>query len=175
LKFLTREDILRALKALAQELPSSSPTKIFIGGGAALVLLYSAREATKDVDAFVLISSDPSAVRAAAQRVAESLDLPEDWLNEGAKGYLQGLSPGAILFQEPSLTVCSIAPQQLLAMKLSAWRDDVDISDARLLLSKLPGDRQGVWSLIEPHIVPGRELKARYAFDDLWDLDRGPS
>lgn len=173
LRFLTREDILRALEALAQELPSSSPTEIFIGGGAALVLLYGAREATKDVDAFVLISSDPPAVRAAARRVADSMALPEDWLNEGAKGYLQGLSPGETLFQGLTLTVRSVAPQQLLAMKLSAWRDDVDIADARLLLSKLPGDRQRVWSLVEPHIVPGRELKARYAFDDLWDLDRG--
>lgn len=103
------------------------------------------------------------------------MELPEDWLNEGAKGYLQGLSPGEILFQGLSLTVRSVAPQQLLAMKLSAWRDDVDIADARLLLSKLSGDRQQVWSLIEPHIVPGRELKARYAFEDLWDLDRGHS
>jgi hypothetical protein len=76
-------------------------------------------------------------------------------LNEGAKGYLQGLSPGEILFQELSLTVHSIAPQQLLAMKLSAWRDDVDIADARLLLSKLQGDRQQVWSLIEPTSSPG--------------------
>ena len=172
---LTRNDILRALEALAKELSTSSPAEIFIGGGAALVLLYGAREATKDVDAFALISADPPAVRAAAQRVANAMELPGDWLNEGAKGYLQGLAPGELLFQAPSLTVRSVALQQLFAMKLSAWRDDVDIADARLLLSKLSGDRQQVWSLIEPHIVPGRELKARYAFDDLWDLDRGNS
>jgi hypothetical protein len=44
------------------------------------------------------------------------MDLPEDWLNEGAKGYLHGLEPGAILFEAPSLTVRAVASQQLLAM-----------------------------------------------------------
>ena len=66
-----------------------------------------------------------------------------------------------------------MAPQQLLAMKLSAWRDDLDVSDARLLLSKLSGDRGSVWKLVEPYLVPGRQLKAQYAFDDLWEADRG--
>jgi hypothetical protein len=58
-------------------------------------------------------------------------------------------------------------------MKLSAWRDDIDVADARLLLSKLAADRSSVWSQVERHLVPGRELKAQYAFDDLWESDRG--
>lgn len=145
-----------------------------MGGGAALVLLYGARDATKDVDALA-ISAEPGVVRAAAHRVAEFMDLPEDWLNEGAKGYLHGLERGEILFEAPSLKVRAAASQQLLAMKLSAWRDDIDIADARLLLSKLPGTHDQVWSLVEPYLVPGRELKARYAFEDLWELEHGPS
>jgi len=60
-------------------------------------------------------------------------------------------------------------------MKLSAWRDDLDVADARLLLSKIAGDQASVWQQVEPHLVPGRELKARYAFDDLWEADRGPA
>jgi hypothetical protein len=70
-----------------------------------------------------------------------------------------------------SLVVHALAPEQLLAMKLSAWRDDVDVDDARLLLSKLPGEREAVWRAVERHVVPGRELKAQYAFSDLWDAD----
>ncbi|HEY0510780.1 MAG TPA: hypothetical protein VGH73_02675 [Thermoanaerobaculia bacterium] len=172
-KLLSRAEILQALERLAAELPSASPVEIVVGGGAALVLLYNAREATKDVDALALISVEPAVVRSAAGRVAEQMGLPEDWLNEGAKGYLHGLVPGKVLFERFPLTVRAVAPQQLLAMKLSAWRDDVDIADARLLLSKLTGNIDQVWSLTEPHVVPGRELKARYAFDDLWELDRG--
>lgn len=176
MKLLSREDIWKALKALSGELGvREHPAEIIVGGGAALVLLYSAREATRDVDAFAVLSVNPEVVRAAARRVAGALELPEDWLNDGAKGYLHGLAPGEILLESASLIVRTVAPQQLLAMKLSAWRDDVDIADARLLLSNLPGDRDQVWSLVEPYLVPGRELKARYAFADLWELDREPA
>ena len=56
-------------------------------------------------------------------------------------------------------------------MKLYAWRDDVDIADATRLLETLtgPGNRAEVWKHIEPFLMPGRELKAQYAFDDLWE------
>ena len=101
------------------------------------------------------------------------LDLPENWLNDGAKGYLNGVLPGKVLLDRPSLLVRALAPQQLLAMKLSAWRDDVDIADARVLLRDLMGDRPKVWGMVELFLVPGRELKAKYAFDDLWESERG--
>jgi hypothetical protein len=101
------------------------------------------------------------------------MDLPENWLNDGAKGYLNGVLPGKVLLDRPALLIRALAPQQLLAMKLSAWRDDVDIGDARVLLQEFPGERAEIWSLIEPFLVPGRELKARYAFDDLWESERG--
>jgi len=65
----------------------------------------------------------------------------------------------------------SLAPPQLLAMKLSAWRDDLDIEDARLLLSQIPGDRDRVWKEVQPYLVPGRELKSQYAFEDLWESE----
>jgi hypothetical protein len=56
-----------------------------------------------------------------------------------------------------------------------AWRDDLDIADARLLLGKLVGKKEEIWSVLRPHVVPGRELKARYAFDDLWEELHGTS
>lgn len=46
-------------------------------------------------------------------------------------------------------------------------------SDARLLLTRLPDDREVSWKLVEPYLVPGRELKAKYAFDDLWEASHG--
>jgi hypothetical protein len=101
------------------------------------------------------------------------LELPDDWLNDAAKGFVHGISLGAVLVDHPGLKVSSLAPQQLLAMKLSAWRDDVDIEDARLLLSKLAGSQDEIWHLVEPHLVPGRETKAHYAFCDLWEAGHG--
>lgn len=170
---LSRAEILAALEALAHDLEvESEPVELLVVGGAALVVLYDARMATKDVDAVVIRARRPAAVREAAQRVAEDLDLPSDWLNDGAKGYLQGVAPGATLFEKGRLTVRAAATPQLLAMKLSAWRDDVDIEDARLLLRELAGDREAVWEAVLPFLVPGRELKARYAFEDLWESER---
>jgi len=54
-------------------------------------------------------------------------------------------------------------------MKLSAWRDDVDVADARRLLQEMSGARDDVWQALEPFLVPGNELKAQYAFADLWE------
>ena len=61
--------------------------------------------------------------------------------------------------------------EQMLAMKLSAWRDDVDIADARRLLQELasPKDKAKIWTKVERFLVPGDELKAQYAFRDLWE------
>ena len=99
------------------------------------------------------------------------LNLPEDWLNDGAKGFLHGIARGEVVFQTQALTVRALAPPQLLAMKLSAWRDDLDIEDARLLLSKIAGNKERIWEQVKPYLVPGRELKSQYAFEDLWDSE----
>ncbi len=164
---LGRDEIVLALNQLAAELPEGEQVDLVVVGGAALVLLYGARETTRDVDAFAL-SGAPASVREASRRVATRLALPDDWLNDGAKGFVHGLAIGDVLLTAGALTVHTLAPQQLLAMKLSAWRDDVDVADAALLLSKLGNDREAIWALVAPHVVPGRELKAQYAFDDLW-------
>jgi hypothetical protein len=171
---LSADQILLAFSALSEELRRvGARAEIAIAGGAALVLLYRARESTKDVDAVAVQSSIEGAVGPAARQVAGALGLPRDWLNDAAKGYAHGLALGNSLFESASLVVRALAPRQLLAMKLSAWRDDVDIEDARLLLRELEGDRETAWKLVEPHLVPGRELKARYAFDDLWEAGHG--
>lgn len=170
MKVLSKNAIIDALELLSAELEDDEVLhELVIAGGAALVLLYGARDSTKDVD---VVLAD-RAVREAAQQVATRLDLPEDWLNDGAKGYAHGMNVGEAVFQAGNLVVRTLAPPQLLAMKLSAWRDDLDIDDARLLLSKIEGTKSQVWAQVEPHLVPGRELKARYAFEDLWESQDG--
>ena len=102
---LSAEDIKRALEALAHELRrTNTNAEMVVVGGAALVLLFRARESTKDVDAF-FVRPDAAMVRAAAEHVAESLSLPDDWLNDSAKGYLVGLTKGELLYKSEFLTV----------------------------------------------------------------------
>lgn len=60
-------------------------------------------------------------------------------------------------------------------MKLSIWRDDVDVSDARVLLQASGDSKHTIWSSLEKHLVPGRELKAKLAFDDIWESLHGHS
>ena len=138
-----------------------------------MVLMFDARPSTHDVD--VLIVSPPNAriVRKLATQVAQENDLAPDWLNDGAKGYLVGVSQGQTIFSAPGIEIKSPAIAQLLAMKLSAWRDDVDIEDARQLLQTLAEEQQQVWAAVEPYLVPGTELKAQYAFLDLWEATYG--
>lgn len=123
------------------------------------------------MDAVILSPREARIVRNLARQVAEEFDWSEDWLNDGAKGYLVGISKGPLVFQAPGIEAHAPSLEQLLAMKLSAWRDDVDISDARRLLQEVVSGRKqdDVWQSLEPFLVKGDELTAQYAFLDLWE------
>src|SRR5215213_6478279 len=119
---LSADDITQAFDALSQELGRHARhAELVVVGGAALVLLFRARESTKDVDAY-FVRPEASLIREAAEAVANRLNLPLDWLNDGAKGYLVGLTTGDVLYDSQSLTVRAASTPQLLAMKLAAWR-----------------------------------------------------
>lgn len=134
-----------------------------------MVLRFQTRESTRDVDVAIVAPAEASKVRELALRVAAERNWPNDWLHDGAKGYLVGVSAGPIVLSAPGIEVRSPATAQLLAMKLSAWRDDLDIADAKRLLDELVGSREEIWQAVEPFLVPGDELKAQYAFEDLWE------
>lgn len=161
---LTKDHILSAFQALSRELErTGSPVELAVAGGAAMVVLFNARESTRDVDAAV-IAGNAQELRSASQRIAQSFGLPDDWLNDSVKGFMHGISSGEVLFTSPSLIIKALSLHQLLAMKLSAWRDDVDIADANLLLSKMTGNYQQVWTLVEPYLVPGRRTEGALCF-----------
>jgi hypothetical protein len=170
---LSARDIHLAFDRLAAELAREKRhAEMFVVGGAALVLLFRARESTKDVDA-VFLPPDASHVRDAAERVADELGLPGDWLNDAAKGYVVSLSAGETLYEAPSLLVRAASTAHLLAMKLAAWRDAVDRGDARLLLESLSGSAESIWATVKPFLPERDVAKASYAFDDLWEALHG--
>ena len=170
---LSADDIRTAFDALSDELARTHEQAEFVVvGGAALVLLYGARQTTKDVDAY-FVRPAAAVVRTAASSVAGSLALPDDWLNDGAKAYLVQVTTGPVLYESKFLLVRAPSTAQLLAMKLAAWRDDIDRKDARLLLSKLNGTLEEVRALIEPLVLPNQRDKASYALEDLWESVHG--
>jgi hypothetical protein len=169
---LSRHDIVTALERLGQLAVADGYTlRLVIVGGAAMVLGYDARQSTQDIDALFLPPPEARVVRAWATIIARENSWPDDWLNDAAKVYLTGFSNGPVLFEAPGIEVRQPAIEQLLAMKLSAWRDDVDIADASRLLGAIgpARDRAEVWQRLVPYLMPGRELKAQYAFEDLWE------
>ena len=167
---LTRDEIGAALTRLGELAQQQNfSIELLMVGGAAMVLAYDARVATRDVDAVILSPRETRNVRVLVERVAHEQNLPIEWLNDGAKGYLVGQSQGITIFSSAGIVVYMPAVAQMLAMKLAAWRDDVDIADARLLLNELSSDQNSVWALVEPYVLSHHKLKARYAFDDLWE------
>lgn len=169
---LTRDDIAAGLEHLGRLAASRSiQIELVVVGGAAMALAFRTRNATRDVDALIVSPRDAHLVRMLAQTVAVEHDWPTGWLNDAAKGYLVGVSEGPIIFSAPGIMARRPSTAQLLAMKLSAWRDDVDIADAGVLLRDLARDhgRETAWQAVSAHLLPGSELKAQYAFMDLWD------
>lgn len=144
---------------------------LVVVGGAAMVLNYQARRATQDVDAFFVTPPEARATRAWAKTVAAEVGLDATWLNDGAKGFMQGISYGPLLIDAPGIKVYQISPEQLLAMKLSAWRGEQDEADAAVILHALVAqyrDKAVVWNAIAPYVT---HIKAQYAFDELWEDD----
>src|SRR5688500_14384885 len=83
---LTRETILRGLKGLSDDLGKQCVTgEVCLFGGTVMVLAFTARLTTKDVDA---LFQPAQKIRELARRIGEELDLPADWLNDGVKGFI---------------------------------------------------------------------------------------
>jgi hypothetical protein len=161
---LTRERILALFRELDDELRKQETRgDVFIVGGAAMAVAYAARPATRDVDAIWEPSSE---VRAAAARVAARHDdVPEDWLNDGVKGFLPGQDEDQrVVYEGDFLTVSAASPAYLLATKLLASRVSRDEDDI-LTLYDVCGFTtvdQGL-DLLKSY-YPGRPIEAKVRF-----------
>jgi len=84
-----------------------------------MVLSFKARPATKDVDA---IFSPSGTIRELAFALGIELGLPENWLNDGAKGFLSSNHEVAAgdLPQFDHLRVTAPTAEYMLAMKCMA-------------------------------------------------------
>jgi hypothetical protein len=129
----TRAEIVKALQALGDELTRKGVRgQIFIVGGAAIVLAYSTRRVTKDIDA---VFEPKSSIYEAAAKVAEELGLPEDWLNDAAKGFMPGEDDDRRPVPDiQGIEITTASPQYLLAMKLMAMRFGEDDEDIEVLI-----------------------------------------
>jgi hypothetical protein len=166
---LTKKLILNAFEALSEELAARATRgELFVVGGAAIALAYSDRRVTRDIDA---IFEPKAVVYAAAQRVAERLDLPDDWLNDAVKSFAPGTDPDSrVVFSTRSLEVAAASPRYLLAMKLLASRVDQDTDDIKAINAEcgFTSADEGL-DLVE-RLYPGRPIapKTQFLLEELF-------
>lgn len=133
---LDRATLRRAFDALAAKLARRRVVgELHVFGGAAMVLAFDSRAATRDVDA--LFTPDRPVLEAAWE-VAAELGLPRSWLNDQASSYVSGRAGrGTPVYDHPNLRVLTTPPEHLLAMKARAARAARDADDLRILLAAL--------------------------------------
>jgi hypothetical protein len=140
---LTREQILAAMAALSEQLgKEGTKGEVCLFGGTVMVLAFTARLSTKDVDA---LFQPPQKIRELAARIAENQGLHKDWLNDAVKGFIsvrhETTDHGLPQFDHLHLTMP--VPEYLLAMKCMAARlggttgDSSDVADIRFLINRL--------------------------------------
>jgi hypothetical protein len=160
---LDRQTAIAALQELAAVLYESNvEARVYVVGGAAMLLAYGATRSTRDIEA---VFEPTGPVRKAVLRVAESLDLPDDWLNDAVKGFVPGTDPDAVpIFRRPGLEVAAASARFLLGMKLLAARAERDTDDI-LALSRLLGLRTAADVLaVVSSLYPERLLSPRTRF-----------
>jgi hypothetical protein len=111
---LTRSDIHRLFDLLNAELALEEVEgEIYLVGGAVMCLVFNARPATRDVDAYFLPAP---LIRQAAARVAASTGVPVDWLNDAVKGFM--CPPGEIepINEQKHLRLIVPRPQYLVSI-----------------------------------------------------------
>jgi hypothetical protein len=147
LEKLTRARIVEALNLLGELAEQEQVTlELCIYGGSAMILAYSARETTKDVD----VTAKPSDVALRLARVvAERLNLDESWMNNDVRRFVSADGTFAPLEIEEleaaakrRLKIIRPSASYLLAMKCLASRSALpgypgDIGDIRFLIQKM--------------------------------------
>jgi len=131
-----RDELLKYLGILGEELEKASlHGEIIITGGAAMCLVHSARDATKDIDA---LYEPKSEINTLVEKIAGKYDLPPNWLNDSVKGFMSGNMEVTDFMQLGNLKISAVTPEYLLAMKLMSSRvEGQDYNDIKFLLREL--------------------------------------
>ena len=174
---MSREEILSALRALSDELGKHSVRgEVCLFGGTVMVLAFTARLTTKDVDA---LFQPAKLIRELAARIADQQHLPANWLNDGVKGFVSARheTTAGNLPQFPHLHLTMPVPEYLLAMKCMASRvggtaeEPSDIGDIIFLIRHLKmKSARAVLDLVGLYYPANRiPVKTQYLVEGLFE------
>lgn len=141
---MKREEILSALRLLGQYAQEEGiKLEVSIYGGAAFILAYNTRDATRDVDAILIPREKGERL---VKKVAQEMKLEEDWLNSNVSIFLSPkVEAKRRLFEienQTGLIVQVPTASYLLAMKALACRKAIgtyqgDMADLAFLIEKM--------------------------------------
>lgn len=176
---MTEDRILRALGRLSELLKERDVHgEICLLGGTVMVIAFKARSSTKDVDA---IFRPTLVIRELSLVVQKEQDLPENWINDGAKGFVSAQHDvvSRDLPQFENLRVMAPTPEYMLAMKCIAARipadpnEGGDVPDIRFLIEYLGLESASQAMDIVSRYYPANQIPARTRFviEDIFDTD----
>ncbi len=173
---LDRKTIIKALSLLDESLRSEQAIgEICIFGGAAMILAFDGRFATRDVDAIFV---PKSIVTKAISDVADQLNLPAAWLNDGVKGFVSAKEDFTAddMPDFDNLRVIRPSARYLLAMKCLAGRvggygERGDISDIKILCKHLAcGTVDSVMAIVLEYYPPSQiPAKTQYLLEEIFN------
>lgn len=173
---LTRVQILGSLRKLGAELGRQGlQGEILLTGGAAMCLVHSARDMTKDIDA---LYEPKEEINHLAQRIAEEEGLPEDWLNDSVKGFVSADAPTEDFMALDGLKITTVSPEYLLAMKLmSARYGEKDSEDILFLMKKLGINTVEAAGEVVTKFYPANRIlpKTMYMIEECIERLQGPT
>lgn len=177
---LTKEDILRGLRKIDEKAKEAGVlVDLSVYGGAALALAFSIRHATRDVDA--VVRGAPDFLRNVAAEVAAEEGWPQDWLNDGVKGFTSSnekMLPLEGFEGSPAggLRIYTPAPEYLFAMKCMAMRAEGidgshDMSDIEALADEAGiKDAAAALALVEAFYPSARiPPKVRFGVEEIME------
>ena len=168
--YMEKEEILKNFELINEELKLMNMYgEILITDGASMYLVFSARSATKDIDA---VYEPKTIINDIAAKIALQKKMPESWLNDSVKGFMnaKAYEKKMSLKNYSNLKLYSVLPEYLLAMKLMSSRmeSETDIKDIIFLMNYLKiNTTEKANKVIESafkveHILP----KTRYVIEE---------
>jgi Nucleotidyltransferase of unknown function (DUF6036) len=169
------DELLDALRSLGAKLHRKGLTAdVYIFGGAAMVIAYKARPATRDIDA---VFEPDTEVLDAALEVARERRWPRSWLNNQASVYLSQLPDRGrrVILEAPGIRCMVASPEHLLAMKVMAARQSQDVGDIRFLVERLGLRSFDDVQRAVAEVFPTRPIsdRARLLIEDILDAEDG--
>lgn len=172
--------MITALENLNQRLTEKGVTgELCIYGGAAMVLAFDARTSTRDIDAVFVPKSE---IYDEASKIAEEMNLPISWLNDGVKGFISESEEVTTdnMPQWKNLRILRPTTRYLLAMKCMAARvaeyDTVgDKNDIVHLCTGLGIDSaEQVFEILEKYYPTNRiPIKSKYFIEEVIEEIKG--